>query len=95
MSRLFAVHLLFNEVIVPEQEGNAPYGGDADECVDDAAQNGALSAEKPCDEIKLENADEAPVDAADNGQQQQNLFEYGHKNPSLYASMARWGGIYT
>ena len=31
------------------------------------AQNGALSAEKPCDEIKLENADEAPVDAADNG----------------------------
>ena len=57
MSRLFAVHLLFNEVIVPEQEGNAPYGGDADECVDDAAQNGALSAEKPCDEIKLENAE--------------------------------------
>ena len=62
------MHLLFNEVIVSEQEGNAPYGGDADECVDDAAQNGALSAEKPCDEIKLENADEPPVDAADHRQ---------------------------
>ena len=83
MSRLFAVHLLFNEVIVPEQEGNAPYGGDADECVDDAAQNGALPAEKPCDEIKLENADEAPVDAADDDENNADLIEDIHGNTSF------------
>ena len=76
MSRLFAVHLLFNEVIVPEQEGNAPYGGDADECVDDAARRGALNAEKPCDEIKLENADEAPVDAADDHKDQSQFIQH-------------------
>ena len=45
--------------------------------------------------LKPQTPDHAPVDAADNGQQQQNLFEYGHKNPSLYASMAQWGGIYS
>ena len=83
MSRLFAVHLLLNEVIVPEQEGNAPYGGDADERVDDAAQNGALSAEKPCDEIKLENADEAPVDAADDDENNADFIEDIHGNTSF------------
>lgn len=38
--------------------------------------NGALSAEKPCDEIKLENADEAPVDAADHRQNQSDDVQH-------------------
>ena len=70
------MHLLFNEVIVPEQEGNAPYGGDADEHIaqsqyivlrPDQLDNNALIE-------KLENAPayDRPKDFRDN-------FEGGEK----------------
>ena len=37
-----------------EQQGNAPCASQSDDCVDDAAEQTVLTAEKPCDYVKAE-----------------------------------------
>ncbi len=81
--------------IAHAQAGDQAERGQPNQDEHGTGQPGQRAAQQPAHGVKAPDAVDAPVDAADNGQQQQNLFEYGHKNPSLYASMARWGGIYT
>ena len=63
---LFAVHTL----TFAEQQSDAPQTGKTYQCVDDAADHTALTAKQPRHQIKLKNAHEAPVQAADDGQDQ-------------------------
>ncbi len=81
--------------IAHAQAGDQAERGQSNQDEHGTGQPGQRAAQQPAHGVKAPDAVDAPVDAADNGQQQQNLFEYGHKNPSLYASMACWGGIYT
>lgn len=53
-----------------EQKGNAPKTCQRDNRVDDAADEGILSAEDPRYEVKLEQAYAAPVHSTDDDQQQ-------------------------
>ena len=53
-----------------EQQADAPEAGEADEGVDDAGDDGGLAAEDPGDEVKFENADQAPIQGADDGKNQ-------------------------
>ena len=48
--------------------------------INNAAEDGTLTTEKPCHQIKLKQADEAPVQTADDGQ---NLCQCIHKLPSV------------
>lgn len=45
----------------PKQDGNTPKTGQANQCVDNAAEQAALSAEQPCNQVKLKNAHQTPV----------------------------------
>ena len=53
-----------------EQQADAPEAGEADEGVEDAGDNGGLAAENPGDEVEFENADQAPIQGADDGKDQ-------------------------
>ena len=53
-----------------EQQGDAPQTGKTDHCVDNAADARGLPAENPRDQIKACEADQTPVDRADNCQNQ-------------------------
>ena len=53
-----------------EQERCAPQARQSHQGIDDTADDGVLTAEEPGYKVKLENADEAPVGTADNGQDQ-------------------------
>ena len=44
--------------------------GEADEGVENAGDNGGLAAENPGDEVEFENADQAPIQGADDGKDQ-------------------------
>lgn len=53
-----------------EQQGYAPQGGYAHNGVDHAADGRRLPAEEVGHQVKAEQADKQPVDAADDAQQQ-------------------------
>lgn len=53
-------------VIAAEQQADAPKGAQSDHHIDDSADNAGLSTTDPGHEVKLEKANQAPVDAADN-----------------------------
>ena len=55
---------------VAEQKRNAPQSRRANQRIDDTADDGGLSAEDGSDQIKLENADQPPVDGSDDDQKQ-------------------------
>ena len=61
---------LVNDGVAAEEQRDAPERGEADQRVDHAADGGGLSAEEPRDEIKAEQPDAAPVDAADDKQRE-------------------------
>lgn len=68
---------------LPEQQRDAPDSRQADQNIDDAAENGSGAAEQPRHQVKLKQADQPPVQAADDGQHQRDLI-HDHKNPSLF-----------
>ena len=53
-----------------KQQSNAPKACQTYDGVDDAADNRALSTEQPGHQVKLEDADKAPVDRTDDGEDQ-------------------------
>ena len=59
-----------NLVPVAEEEGNAPQSRQTHKSENDSAEGGSLSAEKPAHKVKLEQADRAPVQRADDNQYQ-------------------------
>ena len=51
-----------------EEKGNAPNARKRDDGIYDAAEKCLLAAEEPRDDIELEKTDTAPVEAADDGE---------------------------
>lgn len=68
---LFAVDLLPTSA---KQQGNAPQTCKTDQCINDAAEHCALSAKEPCNQVKLKNANQSPVDGTDDGKDQCNCI---------------------
>lgn len=62
----------FNDCLFAEKEGNTPQAGQCDYGINQPAEQGTCTAEKPGNQIKLKNTDEPPVEAADNCQNQSN-----------------------
>ena len=54
--------------MLAEQQGNAPDSGKTYKCVDNAAYACCLTAEEECNQVKSENTNKTPVDAADDGE---------------------------
>ena len=50
--------------VLAEKQRDAPQTGNADQCIDHAADDGHLTAAEKCDAVKAENADAAPVQGA-------------------------------
>ena len=69
--RCFSVGRLSCRLVlaITEQQRDAPDARRADQRVNDAADERALTAEKIRDQIELEKTDQAPVDCADDDQQ--------------------------
>lgn len=65
-----------SKTIFPEQQRNTPQRRKADQCKNDSAYQGSLTAEKPSDKVKLENSNRAPVDSADNDENQCNDIDH-------------------
>ena len=65
-----AVFFRLFDIILPEQQGDAPQSGDAHQCIDDAAPYCQLSTEYGGHAVKAEQADAAPVQSADNDEDQ-------------------------
>lgn len=65
-----------------EEKGNAPDSRKCDDRIDDAAEKRVLSAEDPGDKIELEKADAAPVQCADDRQNERKSVEH-NLNPSF------------
>ena len=57
-------------VIFPEQQSDAPQAGNTDERIDDAADQGHLTAAEKRDAVKAEESYAAPVQSAYDGQYQ-------------------------
>lgn len=57
-----------------EKQRDAPDCGKADQCIDDTADSGGLSAKKICNHIKTEQAYTAPVETADDGKDKGNAI---------------------
>lgn len=81
--------------LLAEEKCDAPDAGQTDERIDDAAENGGLSPEEPCDEVEAEDPDQTPVQRTDDAQNQCNCIR---NNPSKFlceASMRRKFGQYS
>ncbi len=85
-SPLLSVALFFNGFSGTEQKGNAPETCERDHSVDDAAYQRILSAEDPGYEVKLEQADAAPVDGTDDHEDQGNSV---HNHTALLRRLYR------
>ena len=72
---LRSVRCVAGFLALPEQERDAPESGDADQCVDDSAEGRHLSAAQEGHNIEAENSDAAPVQGADNRQDEGNLID--------------------
>lgn len=60
---LFCIKALLSSA---KQQGNAPQTCQPDDGINDAAEDGILTAEDPCHQVKLKNTHETPIDRADN-----------------------------
>lgn len=54
----------------PEQERYTPQTCKPYDCINNPAEQGTLSTKEPCDQIKLKNTDQAPVQTANNRKNQ-------------------------
>ena len=80
--------LLLRNCVLPEQKRCAPDTGDGNQCVDDPAEQGRLAAEEPGHQVELEQRHQAPVQAADDGEDQCDhihekylLLDFGNSMP--------------
>ena len=61
---------------VAEQQGDAPNSGQTDQCINHAADGAVGATESKGHQVETEDADGAPVQAANDGQNQGNLIKY-------------------
>ena len=71
-----SVSELLDRIVFLEEQGYTPYCRSSNEGIYDPADNRTHTAEKECYEIKLEDTDESPVDAADDKQRQSDLVPH-------------------
>ena len=55
----------FQNFVFTKEERQAPDARESDYCINDSAQNSTLATADPCDDIKLEQPNAAPVDGTD------------------------------
>ena len=65
-----------DEGTLAEQQRNAPDARQRHQCVEDPADNCALPAENPGDDIELKQPDAAPVQRAQDDQDQSNAIQH-------------------
>lgn len=70
--RFFSALFALDFSSLAEQQRNAPQARKAHNGINDPAEDRTLPAKQPGNKIKLENAHKAPVQAADNGQDQRD-----------------------
>lgn len=63
---LFTIDML----TLAEQQGDTPKTRQTNKRINDSAQDGILAAEQPCNKVKLEDTNKAPVQAADDRENQ-------------------------
>lgn len=86
---------LFSNKFSSEQETDAPQACKTDNPVNNAAENGILTTEDPCNEIKLENCDQTPVDGTDDRQDQSDCIHNFTSNYFGYFYIVPFGNIYS
>ena len=62
-------------VKIAEQKRNAPQTGNTDKRIDDAGKGTGLSAEEKCDTVETEQAYTAPVQRADDHEDQRQFID--------------------
>ena len=62
----------FQNFVFTKEERQAPDARESDYCINDSAQNSTLATADPCDDIKLEQPNAAPVDGTDHNKDQRN-----------------------
>ena len=62
---LFAMLLVAIAELFAEQEGSTPQAGEPNNRVDNAAEQGILSAKQPGHQVELKDSHKPPVDTAD------------------------------
>ena len=65
----------FQNFVFTKEKRQAPDTRKSDYCINDTAQNSALAATDPRDDVKLEQTDAAPVDRTDNNEDQRNSIQ--------------------
>ena len=66
--------------LVPEQQGNTPDTGQRYHRIDDAADKAILATADPRHKVKLEQTDAAPVESADDGEDQCQCIHADHNS---------------
>ena len=72
--------------IIAEEQRNTPQTRQTDQRKDYTAEAGCLTAEKPRDKVKPEDTDGAPVDCADDGQNECQLVKHLYFNSFAWHS---------
>ncbi len=75
---LLTINLLTSSA---EKQGNAPKTSQSNQSINDPAEYSTLATEEPCNKIKLENANQAPVDGTNDGKDQCDRI---HRSTSIY-----------
>lgn len=70
-----------------EQERNAPQTGQTDDGVNDPAEQCALTAKKPGNQIELENTYKTPVRASNDGQNQCQSIKHRFTSVLFWSSL--------
>ncbi len=79
-----------------EEQGDAPHARQSDHGIDDTGDHGGGSAAHPRNEIKLEQTDAAPVQGADDGNDQRNAIQDHHvRNLSFPKGTGSTASIYS
>ena len=84
VSRLHIFSALFPNFA--ENERDTPNSGKGDDCVDNSADEGVLSAEKPGNGIELKQPNSSPIQGADDGKDQRNTI---HNHKKIHPFLAK------
>lgn len=75
---VFSFNSVFFVCCISENKRNTPKTRQSNEDIDYSADNSCLSAEDPCNDIKLEKTDTAPVESTYDRQNQRYFIQYYH-----------------
>ena len=76
--------MLAGRGFLSEKQGNAPDTRQCNEGINNTGNDAALSAADPCDGIKAEQPDTAPVESADDDQRQRDFIHDHEKTQAPF-----------